>query len=738
MRRCHCAVARSFMTAWLVAPQRRRFVDAPVGDPVGMEVPVAAGSPLDLGASAAPEANEYTYPLDGADTPFKLYGENQNYANDAANRIFASAKTQSYDPSVLYSDLRLQDPQAAAATGAEAEGLAAANAAVGPGGVNAPPAGMLAKGGEGENDAVMREGRDKQGAAGAAVVAAAMLETRRGADAGVPMVPGHPLPVVFPRPDGLPPPLRFIKKFGPGSASLARSRQRQRRQKDDSEDLDKLMYGEVMETDGKIEGHSIKRSIALQVRVLDEHRRLTKVRQFQHFREVSDALPERVLQALVTSHFTMPTLLQSAAIPQLMAGKDVIGVAPNGSGKTIAFCVPSLSVLVKVMSTGDPRPAVANGVSSPLVLVVCPTRETVQRTAAMYSSLIGEDVRVVSAYVSATERDAERQEQELKDGCDVLVVTPKRIHQLLEAGKVRLDCVHFLAVDEAEKIFDQGLEKELKEAMELVKQNKIPHQVSIWAASMSPEVEDLAAHYTAPVTATVIVRREEATNINVKQILYPLPSREERMNTIKKLYERRVILKREQVVVYCVYKETAEAVAKELATALSAPSSLVKFVHSGLRSRKRNQILQEFKQGDVRILVGTDVSTKRLDVPDLEHIINFDLPATTDVFARRVSGVGRAGRQGMAHTFLCPGDARVPMIARFVEQQTGRTLSAEINKMIEDVSEKGGEDDWSTPLIRFSDHAAAQSKWRVRGKRDRNYQHYATKELADDHESDEK
>ncbi|KAL7699016.1 DEAD/DEAH box helicase [Lotmaria passim] len=740
------AVSITSATSAAVTAAQRTFVDTPMPDDAvlsGMSIPDIKPPPaMPMGDPSADAVDglgaSYVYPLDVNSATLKMYGEANTFGPGDANRIFSSAKVHSYDPSILLNELRLQDVRSAQVNGSGGTG----NFGHGSGSDNAAAAAAAkaeaaTRQAEDEaNDAEMRSGRNKQVAGGAAAVAAAMLDSRRAVD-GIALVPGHPLPVVFPRPDGLPPPLRFVKKFGPGGAQKTRAGKRIRQEKaENEEDMDAAMYGEVMESEGKVEATSLHHSIAWKVQVLDEHHKPTLVKPFQHFREAADVLPQRVMQGLENSGFSCPTLLQSAAIPQLMRGRDVVGVSPNGSGTTVAYAVPSIAVLVKLKAAEASEEAetastaaeeeASTVVAHPVVVVICPSRQTVMRTAAMYASLTGEDIRLITAYRSAPEEE-EKQRAAIrkKKGCEVLIVTPARLHALLCEGIVDLENVHMMAVDKTNEILEAAptpdgvsMQEHLEFVLHKMKENGVTHQLSMWCSEVVPAVEAMVHRYMSPLAVTVMVTREEHTNANVRQILYPLASKDDRIRAIQRLYDTRVILKRNQVVVFCAYRETAEQVAAALIKTLSAPSSMVKFVHSGLKTRRRNEILKAFQHGDVRILVGTDVATKRLDVEELEHVVHYDLPATTEVYMQRNYHVGRSGRQGTAHTFLTAGDARVPLIARFVERQTGHDLSEEIRKMIREIELTGGEDSWDTPVLRLRSHAASNTKWRVRGKRE--------------------
>ncbi|KPI88121.1 DEAD/DEAH box helicase putative mitochondrial [Leptomonas seymouri] len=759
LRRPRGTAART--TVLTTTSAHRTFVDTPMPDDAvvsGMSMPVTPPPATPMGDPSSDSVDNlgssYVYPLDTVNATFKMYGEANNFGTGDVSRVFSSAKIYSYDPTILFNDLRLQDVRSA-----QVGGAGGFSGAGGGGDAAAAVQGTEAatrQAGDEANDLEMRSGRNKQVAGGAAAMAAAMLDSRRAMD-GIPLVPGHPLPVVFPRPDGLAPPLRFVKKFGPGGAQKTRTGKRVRQAKTESEeDTDATMYREVMESEGRVESTSLRHSVSWKVQVLDEHRKPTPVKPFQHFREASDVLPHRVMQGLEDSGFSRPTLLQSAAIPQLMRGRDVVGVSPNGSGTTVAYAVPSIAVLVKVKaaeaSEGGGKAEAANAgipphgaaamgsstateaaaettaaaVAHPVVIVICPTRQTVMRTAAMYASLTGEDVPLIVAYRSTPEEEEkQRAEIQKNQGCDLLICTPARLHALLQDGLVDLKRARVMAVDKANKILEAAptpdgvsMQEHLEFVLRKMKDSGVAHQLSMWCTEVVPEVEAMVHRFMSPLTVTVMVTSEEHTNVNVQEIVYALRSKEDRIKAIQRLYDTRAILKRSQVVIFCAYRETAEQLTADLIKALSAPSSMVKFVHSGLRTRKRNEILKAFQHGDVRILVGTDVATRRLDVESLEHVIHYDLPASTEVFMQRVRHVGRSGRRGTSHTLLTAGDARVPLIAKFVGQQSGHALSDEILEMIRTIEATGGEDSWDTPVLRMQNHATSNTKWRVRGRRE--------------------
>ncbi|KAG5488353.1 uncharacterized protein JKF63_07948 [Porcisia hertigi] len=732
--------------------QRRGFIDTPITDEAmgsGMMAPNAV--PPDSGSTSNPTPKDlgssYVHPLDVSHTPFKLYGESTAYANDDAGRIFSSSKVHSYDPAVLFSDVRLQEIHHKAHSPAGGLGVTTS----GDSSLAADSSGTETQMTEDEeNDAVMRSGRNKQGAAGAAAMAAAMLDSRRAAD-GIAMVPGHPLPVVFPRQDGQPSPPRFVKKFGPGGARQARAKKRARKTRHSkAEGVDALLCGEVMESQQRLESKSLQQSIVWRVQVFDEHRMSIPVSFFQHFHEAAPGLPARVLQGLNESGFVRPTLLQSAVIPLLMRGRDLVATVSDDSGTNVAYAVPSIALLHQVKHSGThqclPKTEKDTGsallpaepseislsssgdaVAHPIVVILCTTRQAVLRTADLYRSLAPEDVQLVAAYPSMDDGDAEDQEGVMrrKSGCNVIVATPFQLSRLMLRGHVALDRVRMLVADSTNHLLgdhnpDGGSAvQHVEDIMQAMKDNEVTPQVSLWRREVEPSMDGVFRKYMSPLTVKVVVTREEHTNANVRQILYPLSSPDDRIKAIQQLYSKRTILKRDYVVVYCASRQTTEEVMQELAKTLSVPSSMIRCVHSGLRSRTRNDVLKAFRQGDIHILVGTDMTMKRLDAAEVGHVIHYDLPVSTDVYMQRVHQLGHSGRQGVSHTFLTPGDVRVPRIVRFVDTQIDHALNEDIRRLIAVIEAASGEERWDTAVVPVKGHTSSKLKWRVRGLRNR-------------------
>lgn len=731
-----------------VKTAKRFFVDAPVdSSPASIEMgetTIGDSSTFASSSSLVSDA-DYVYPLDVAAQKIQVYGELNTYSVDDSHRVISSNRLHSYDPSILSAELRLQDNWDGAPKEVVEEG----------GGKD---------GGKIENDAVMREGRNKQGAAGAAAVAAAVLESRRAVD-GIALIPGHPLPVVFPRPDDLPPPLRFIKKFGSGGGRQTSEKGRRRTSKDvniEEQEEDRGIYSEVMESDARVESHTFQKSFAFHVRVLDEHHRPTKVKGFHHFSDLDQSLPSEVQQGISRANFSTPTLMQSVVMPLLLLNKDIICMAPPTSGCSFAIAIRALTVLYNFLSSGLQLPETNSGLSTPIVVVVCPTEEVVQRVSSAFRIISGKEVEILRLIGG---KDSSKEEEQLRQGnCHVLLSTPKLLSWALSSHLVKFHQVHFIAAVEVDKMLEvkgatskeegttdsdessssssngcrsnyQEKKTELTDASAdiddifRVIHEKADHpQSSLWCHSLTNDVQQFAGKYLSCTNVnTVNVQKEEKIRANVRHILYAL-KQEDRLDCIWKLYDSHAILKREQVLIFCLFKEIAEYVAKELTKLLEAPSSIIRFLHRGVRTNRQQQIMKDFERGDCRILVTTDAVAKKLDVPDLEHIINYDLAPTVEVLSRRLHQVGQSGRTTMIHTFLVPEDSAVPLTAKFISEQTGKPLSSEIMEMVQQSESIGMGDTWSTPVIRFRDQQWGGFRWRVSGTAHHGSEYSKTKE----------
>ncbi|RNF15355.1 putative ATP-dependent DEAD/H RNA helicase [Trypanosoma conorhini] len=460
----------------------------------------------------------------------------------------------------------------------------------------------------------------------------------------------------------------------------------------------------------------------VRVFVRDHMRNTVSVGRLRAFAELEGRLPWWLLHGIQQSGFVIPTVVQSVAIPLFMQRRDVVGIAPTGSGKTVAFALPALAALAALPSPSHSGCGASNnnhggGVEdavtvNPRVLVLCPTRELVQQTRSVFSHLAGNAVRVKGAFGG---QDREQQLEFLRrwGGCDVLLSTPGRLCDFVEAGAVSLGQVDFLIMDEADRMLELGFAPQLEFIMSSIRKFKRPRQTTMWTATWNAIVGGLAARFLRPERVLLEVDREHKLNTDITQQLYALQDPSQRIHAVVRLYQEAVISKRQQVLIFVNRKEEVEKIAEDLTTALRAPPELVRCLHGGMKQRRRESIIHGFREGSIRILCATDVAARGLDVPELDHVINYDLPGDADAYVHRVGRTGRAGRRGTAHTFIIAGDSRAPLIARFIAKQQGTALPDEVLAIIRDVELHGGV---AAGRQKYKSHARVAGKdWRGSG-----------------------
>jgi len=357
-------------------------------------------------------------------------------------------------------------------------------------------------------------------------------------------------------------------------------------------------------------------------------------------------LSENVLQGVKAMGYIEPTPIQLRAIPLVLAGRDVIGSAQTGTGKTAAFGLPILSRL------GHPAPG-------PRALILEPTRElaaqveTAMRDYARFSNL---KITVVYGGVGYG-----RQTDELKAGADIVVATPGRLLDHLEKGTLRLDKVEFLVLDEADRMLDMGFLPDVRHLVE-----KCPRQrhTALFSATIPPAIETLiswAMH--DPETVEIGARRTPAET--VKHVIYPV-SDTQKSDLLLKLLDQ---VNYDSVIVFCRTKHGAD----RIAGLLKKNQHAVCVLHSNRTQKEREQALQGFRDGRFEILVATDIAARGLDIADVSHVVNYDVPQHPEDYIHRIGRTGRAEASGDAFTIMTAEDApHVYAIERFISQKIAR------------------------------------------------------------------
>ncbi len=361
-------------------------------------------------------------------------------------------------------------------------------------------------------------------------------------------------------------------------------------------------------------------------------------------------LSEPMLEALRDAGYKHPTPIQAQAVPLALKGRDLIGLAQTGTGKTAAFTIPIIERLL-----GGPHRTRA--------LILTPTRELcvqVEESFARYGKHSGLDVIPVYGGVGY-----EPQVKALRDGVDVIVATPGRLLDHLEKQNVVLDEVEVLVLDEADRMLDLGFAPQLNR---IVAQMHSYRQTLLFSATMPPEVEALARKYLRRPVVVQVGRRSGAAT-TVQHYVYPCP-KEKKSALLVELLKQKAM---DTVLIFTRTKHGADKIVRHLEDAGIASTAM----HADKTQGQRTQALEDFKSGKVRVLVATDIAQRGLDISGITHVINYDVPQQAEDYVHRIGRTGRAASTGDAYTFMCADEiAMVKTIERVIQQSIPRVSVA--------------------------------------------------------------
>ncbi|KAL9242658.1 hypothetical protein vseg_016640 [Gypsophila vaccaria] len=335
--------------------------------------------------------------------------------------------------------------------------------------------------------------------------------------------------------------------------------------------------------------------------------------------------------------FEKPSPIQAHAWPFLLDGRDFIGIAQTGSGKTLAFGIPAM------MHVLGKRKADKSRRVNPLCLILSPTRELAQQIADVLVDA-GQSCGVKSAcFYGGTSKGP--QLAALKSGVDIVIATPGRLKDLIEMGKCYLKDASFVVLDEADRMLDMGFEQDVRS---ILSQTSSTRQMVMFSATWPTEVHQLAQEFMDPNPIKVVVGSEDlAANHDVMQIVEVLEeyTRDNRLLSLLEKYHKS---QRNRVIVFVLYQKEADRVERFL----QGRGWNVVGIHAGKQQAARTKSLALFKSGTCPLLIATDVAARGLDIPDVEVVINYSFPLTTEDYVHRIGRTGRAGKKGVAHTFF--------------------------------------------------------------------------------------
>ena len=345
-------------------------------------------------------------------------------------------------------------------------------------------------------------------------------------------------------------------------------------------------------------------------------------------------LNKQLLNAVSDAGYSAPTPVQQKAIPLLLAGHDLCGVAQTGTGKTAAYLLP---LLMKIKYAQD---------SAPRALILVPTRELCLQVRE-HIQLLGKytDLRSAAIYGGT---GMKAQSEALAAGVDIVVATPGRFLDLYREGHLVVKKIQVFVMDEAERLLDMGFKNQINSILGIVPRKR---QNVLFSATMNEHVRRVAADFLdRPME--INITPEVRTAKTVSQVLYEVPNLKTKINLLDHLLADETL---GRVILFCKTKETATNVFKYIARKYGEEA--VRVIHGNKDQNARINSIRAFREGTVRILVATDVAARGIDVSDISHVINFDVPIVYEDYIHRIGRTGRAFRAGASVTFCSPDDA---------------------------------------------------------------------------------
>ncbi len=360
-------------------------------------------------------------------------------------------------------------------------------------------------------------------------------------------------------------------------------------------------------------------------------------------------LSDQLLRAVKDSGYTEPTPIQRGAIPAVLMGKDLVGIAQTGTGKTAGFVLP----MIDILSEGRSRARM------PRSLILEPTRELAAQVAENFEKY-GKNHKLSMALLIGGVQMGD-QVKALEKGVDVLIATPGRLMDLFGRGKIMLNDCNLLVIDEADRMLDMGFIPDIEEIC-----SKLPatRQTLLFSATMPPPIQKLASKFLKE-PKRVEVARPATANINIDQRLVEVKAADKR-ETLRKLL-------REEGVKTAIVFSNRKSTVRELTTSLRRARFAAGQIHGDMDQSDRIAELDRFKSGEINILVASDVAARGLDVKDVSHVFNFDVPWQPDDYIHRIGRTGRAGAKGIAITLATREESdQVAAIEKLVGQKIAR------------------------------------------------------------------
>ncbi|MCC5920701.1 MAG: DEAD/DEAH box helicase [Cyclobacteriaceae bacterium] len=379
----------------------------------------------------------------------------------------------------------------------------------------------------------------------------------------------------------------------------------------------------------------------------------------QEQKDFSDLpLNKQLLNALIENGFSKPTPIQSKAIPLVSAGHDLLGIAQTGTGKTAAFVLPLL-MKVKYAQGNDPR-----------ALILAPTRElAIQIESHAQKLAIYTDLRIASIYGGS---GTKLQKEKFEKGVDIIIATPGRFMDFYREQIFITKHIKTLVLDEADRMLTMGFGGQIKKIMEIIPSKR---QNLLFSATFPPEVEELS-HDFLEFPERVEIAPQATPSAMIEQRTYELPNRRTKINFLQYILEKEEEFSR--VLIFCRTKKNASDVHHFIDRKITKASAVI---HGNKDQNTRINAVNRFQNGEVQVLVATDVVARGIDIRGVSHVINYDVPHLNEDYVHRIGRTGRADTEGVAITLVMPQEwEKIEEIESVIKQKIPRLdLPSEVN-----------------------------------------------------------
>jgi ATP-dependent RNA helicase DDX43 len=364
----------------------------------------------------------------------------------------------------------------------------------------------------------------------------------------------------------------------------------------------------------------------------DENSKAPLMNPGSEFRHCFEPYPD-VMATIERQGFAKPSPIQAQAWPYLMAGKDVIGIAQTGTGKTLAFLMP---IFIHI----DLQPVPRQERGGPNALILSPTRELALQICDEVKKYEYRGIKSVCVYGGGNRKE---QKRIVTAGVQIIIATPGRLNDLIEDGCIAVESVTYLVLDEADRMLDMGFEPQIRKILLDIRPDR---QTVMTSATWPPTVRRLAESYMKDPVTVFIGSLDLAAVHSVTQLIYEIEDEQEKREMLQDFFDR--MGPDDKVIVFVGKKSRADDIASDL----SLSGIVCQSIHGNREQSDREQALTDLRSGEVKILIATDVASRGIDINDVTHVINYDFPRNIDDYVHRVGRTGRAGKTGTAISFM--------------------------------------------------------------------------------------